>query len=120
MIRDFDVGGQCKLQVTYNGHRLDEFVPRKTSAYISQNDVHLGGLTVKETLDYSARFQGVGSKYDLLYELSIRKKYAGIVPEGEVDLFMKETALEGAKSSLISDYILKIRHKVNAENTLRS
>ena len=50
-------------QVTYNAHRLDEFVPRKTSAYISQNDVHLGDLTVKETLDYSARFQGVGNRY---------------------------------------------------------
>ncbi|KAJ7951715.1 Pleiotropic drug resistance ABC transporter [Quillaja saponaria] len=95
-------------EVTYNGHRLDEFVPRKTSAYISQNDVHLGDLTVKETLDYSARFQGVGSKYDLLYELSIREKYAGIVPEAEVDLFMKATALEGTKSSLITDYILKL------------
>uniref|UniRef100_A0A2P2IVA7 ABC transporter domain-containing protein n=2 Tax=Rhizophora mucronata TaxID=61149 RepID=A0A2P2IVA7_RHIMU len=48
-------------QVSYNGYGLDEFVPRKTAAYVSQNDVHLGDLTVKETFDYSARFQGVGS-----------------------------------------------------------
>uniref|UniRef100_A0A2N9FEM7 ABC transporter domain-containing protein n=1 Tax=Fagus sylvatica TaxID=28930 RepID=A0A2N9FEM7_FAGSY len=95
-------------QVTYNGHRLDEFVPRKTSAYISQNDVHLGDLTVKETLDYSARFQGVGNRYDLLTELARREKDAGIFPEAEVDLFMKAIAMEGAESSLITDYTLKL------------
>ncbi|GMY34358.1 ABC transporter G family member 29-like [Fagus crenata] len=95
-------------QVTYNGHRLDEFVPRKTSAYISQNDVHLGDLTVKETLDYSARFQGVGNRYDLLTELARREEDAGIFPEAEVDLFMKAIAMEGAESSLITDYTLKL------------
>ena len=50
-------------EVTYNGHKMNEFVPRKTSAYISQNDVHIGEMTVKETLDFSARCQGVGSRY---------------------------------------------------------
>lgn len=54
---------QVKGEVTYNGHRLDEFVPQKTSAYISQNDVHIGSMTVKETLDFSARCQGVGSRF---------------------------------------------------------
>ncbi|KAL6006089.1 transcription factor [Asimina triloba] len=75
--------------VTYNGHRLDEFVPQKTAAYISQNDVHIGEMTVKETLDFSARCQGVGSRYELLTELARREKDAGIFPEAEVDLFMK-------------------------------
>ena len=54
---------QVKGEVTYNGHRLNEFIPQKTSAYISQNDVHVGEMTVKETLDFSARCQGVGSEY---------------------------------------------------------
>lgn len=54
---------QVTGEITYNGHRLNEFVPKKTSAYISQNDVHLGEMTVKETLDFSARCQGVGSRY---------------------------------------------------------
>ncbi|KAL5822738.1 hypothetical protein ACOSQ4_020638 [Xanthoceras sorbifolium] len=98
------VGGQ----VTYNGYRLDEFVPQKTSAYVSQNDVHLGDLTVKETMDYSARFQGVGFRYDLLNELAKREKDAGIRPEADVDIFMKATAVEGAESSLITDYTLKL------------
>ncbi|GKE33057.1 pleiotropic drug resistance protein 1-like protein [Tanacetum coccineum] len=50
-------------KVTYNGHELHEFVPERTSAYISQNDVHIGEMTVRETLAFSARCQGVGSRY---------------------------------------------------------
>ncbi|KAK4765391.1 hypothetical protein SAY86_026481 [Trapa natans] len=94
--------------ITYNGHRLNEFVPQKTSAYISQNDVHVGEMTVKETLDFSARCQGVGTRYELLSELARREQYAGIFPEPEVDLFMKATAIKGVVSSLVTDYTLKI------------
>ncbi|KAL6876399.1 hypothetical protein ACP4OV_012971 [Aristida adscensionis] len=86
--------------ITYNGFALDEFVPQKTAAYISQTDVHVGEMTVKETLDFSARCQGVGTKYDLMTELARREKEAGIRPEPEVDLFMK--------SSLQTDYTLRI------------
>ncbi|XP_027927045.1 ABC transporter G family member 36 [Vigna unguiculata] len=95
-------------EISYNGYKLNEFVPRKTSAYISQNDVHIGEMTVKETLDFSARCQGVGTRYDLLAELARREKEAGIFPEAELDLFMKATAMEGTESSLITDYTLKI------------
>ncbi|CAA0822386.1 ABC transporter G family member 36 [Striga hermonthica] len=95
-------------EITYNGHLLNEFVPQKTSAYISQNDVHVGEMTVKETLDFSARCQGVGSRYDLLSELARRERAAGIFPEAEVDLFMKATAMQGVESSLITDYTLRI------------
>jgi hypothetical protein len=42
---------------------LNEFVPQKTSAYISQHDLHVGEMTVRETLDFSARCQGVGTRY---------------------------------------------------------
>ncbi|KAM7486759.1 hypothetical protein LguiA_002768 [Lonicera macranthoides] len=41
-------------EITYKGHELKEFVPQKTSAYISQNDVHVGEMTMKETVDFSA------------------------------------------------------------------
>ncbi|KAH1052160.1 hypothetical protein GLYMA_08G201300v4 [Glycine max] len=99
---------RVKGEITYNGHKLNEFEPRKTSAYISQNDVHVGEMTVKETLDFSARCQGVGTRYDLLTELARREKEAGIFPEADVDLFMKATAMEGTESSLITDYTLKI------------
>ncbi|PWA81546.1 plant PDR ABC transporter associated [Artemisia annua] len=95
-------------EVTYNGHQLNEFEPRRTSAYISQNDIHVGEMTVKETLDFSARCQGVGSRLEMLTELARREKEAGIFPEAEVDLFMKATAIEGDESSLITYYTLRI------------
>ncbi|XP_074327306.1 ABC transporter G family member 29-like [Apium graveolens] len=95
-------------EITYNGHRLEEFVAPKTSAYISQNDVHVGQMTVKETLDFSARCQGVGSRYELLTELARKEKEEGIYPNAELDLFMKQTAIRGIQSSLITDYTLRI------------
>lgn len=49
--------------MTYNGHGMDEFVPQRTSAYIGQHDLHIGEMTVRETLTFSARCQGVGTRY---------------------------------------------------------
>ena len=44
---------------------MDEFVPQRTAAYISQHDVHIGEMTVRETLAFSASCQGVGSRYGI-------------------------------------------------------
>ncbi|KAG4914728.1 hypothetical protein JHK87_052285 [Glycine soja] len=54
---------QFSGKVTYNGHGMDEFVPQKTAAYANQNDLHVAELTVRETLAFSARVQGVGTRY---------------------------------------------------------
>ncbi|KAL2454822.1 ABC transporter G family member 29 [Abeliophyllum distichum] len=109
---------RVKGDISYNGHGLKEFVPRKTSAYISQNDVHTGELTVRETLDFSARFQGVGSRYELLKELAERERDAGIIPEKEVDLYMKAIAVEGTESNLLTDYILRLLGLDICEDTI--
>ncbi|MED6171519.1 transcription factor [Stylosanthes scabra] len=50
-------------RVTYNGHGLEEFVAQRSSAYIGQHDNHIGEMTVRETLAFSARCQGVGHNY---------------------------------------------------------
>lgn len=52
--------------ITYNGHTFSEFVPQRTSAYISQEDRQIGEMTVRETLDFSGRCQGVGTRYGKL------------------------------------------------------
>lgn len=57
------VKGQVKGNVTYNGHTLDEFVPQKTTVYISQQELHVAEMTVRETLDFSEICQGIGSRY---------------------------------------------------------
>ncbi len=138
---------QVKGSVSYNGYKLEEFVPQKTSVYISQHDLHVGEMTVRETLDFSARCQGIGTRYgqlelpcelphwelfiiklahnlwqnlpckisqctifdnslgihieidinifhgsmgaDMLVELAKREREAGILPEKDIDVFMK-------------------------------
>ncbi|XP_072978501.1 ABC transporter G family member 39 [Typha angustifolia] len=94
-------------RVTYNGHDMDDFVPQRTSAYISQHDLHVGEMTVRETLNFSARCQGVGTRYDMLTELSRREKAANIKPDPDIDMYMKAISVEG-QESVVTDYILKI------------
>ncbi|XVE96475.1 hypothetical protein REPUB_Repub02eG0225200 [Reevesia pubescens] len=94
--------------ITYCGHVLNEFVPQRTCAYISQHDLHYGEMTVRETLDFSGRCLGVGTRYEMLSELSKREREAGIKPDSEIDAFMKATAVAGQETSLVTDYVLKI------------
>jgi len=54
---------QFSGRVSYNGRGMEEFVPQRTSAYISQTDLHIGEMTVRETLAFSARCQGIGTRY---------------------------------------------------------
>ncbi|KAI3918979.1 hypothetical protein MKW98_017427, partial [Papaver atlanticum] len=102
--KNLEVSGK----VTYNGHEMDEFVPQRTSAYISQYDLHIGEMTVRETLNFSARCQGAGTGYDMLAKLSRREKLANIKPDPDIDVYMKSAALEGQEASVVTDYILKI------------
>ncbi|XVF71507.1 hypothetical protein PTKIN_Ptkin12aG0043400 [Pterospermum kingtungense] len=95
-------------EISYNGYKFTEFVPQKTSAYISQYDLHISEMTVRETLDFSARCQGIGSRADMLQEVSRREKQYGIVPEPDLDIYMKAISIEGLKRTLQTDYILKI------------
>ncbi|WRX27625.1 ABC transporter-like [Theobroma cacao] len=95
-------------RVTYNGYDKREFVPQKSAAYISQLDLHIPEMTVRETLAFSARCQGVGSQYDMLMELLRREKASNIKPDPDIDIFMKAAATEGQEMSIIVDYVLKI------------
>ncbi|KAK2634468.1 hypothetical protein Ddye_029260 [Dipteronia dyeriana] len=99
------------------GYKFNEFVPQKTSAYISQYDLHISETTVRETLDFSARCQGIGSREGKFYtainshshiltkmessliimkEVSRREKQAGIIPEADLDTYMKVNNLQEA------------------------
>jgi len=81
---------QIQGEIEYNGYKLEEFIPQKTSAYISQQDLHIPEMTVRETIDFSARCQGVGSRAgifctllfgdSLLKVLSWSVSYTSILP----------------------------------------
>lgn len=49
-------------ELSYNGYGLGEFVPQKSSAYVSQYDLHIPEMTVRETIDFSACCQGIGNR----------------------------------------------------------
>lgn len=102
--KDLKVSGK----ITYNGHEMHEFVPQRTATYTSQHDLHIGELTVRETLAFSARCQGVGARHAILLELSRREKEANIMPDPDLDIIMKAAALEGQETNVVTDYIMKI------------
>ncbi|KAB2599225.1 hypothetical protein D8674_009496 [Pyrus ussuriensis x Pyrus communis] len=97
--KSFKVSGE----ISYNGYKLDEFVPQKTSAYISQHDLHLHEMTVRETIDFSARCQGVGSR-----AAQQKGKRTGIVPDPDIDTYMKAISVEGQSENPQTDYVLKV------------
>lgn len=109
---------QVSGKITYNGHDLNEFIPQRTAAYVSQQDWHVPEMTVSETLAFAALCQGVGIKYDMLMELSRREKMAGIKPDEDLDLFMKALALGGLDTSLVVEHIIKILGLDVCTNTL--
>eukprot|EP00898_Chlorokybus_atmophyticus_P004211 jgi/Chlat1/4791/Chrsp31S04779 len=94
--------------ITYNGETFDKFIVPRTAAYIEQTDDHLGELTVRETLDFSARVQGAGMRASVLEELVKREAELGIVPDPEIDAFMHAASVEGKRHSVMTDYIMKI------------
>uniref|UniRef100_A0A2N9FTW1 ABC transporter domain-containing protein n=1 Tax=Fagus sylvatica TaxID=28930 RepID=A0A2N9FTW1_FAGSY len=90
-------------KVTYNGHEMHEFVPPRTSAYISQYDVHLPLLTVRETLTFSAKCQGVGTGY-------------GEMLVGPVKAFFMDNISNGLDSSTTFQIINSIRQSIHIFN----
>ncbi|BFG24580.1 hypothetical protein CerSpe_108540 [Prunus speciosa] len=95
-------------KVTYNGLDMNESAPWRAAAYISQHDIHNPEMTVRETLAFSSRCQGVGARHEWLAELSRREKAQNIHPDPDIDVFMKAASIEGQKASVVTDYVLKI------------
>ncbi|KAJ0958836.1 putative iron-chelate-transporting ATPase [Helianthus annuus] len=98
-------------KITYNGSELNEFVPQRTCAYVSQQDCHMADMTVRETLQFAEGCQGFGYKKGIFkydYGTSKKEKNAGIRPDEDLDIFIKTVALGEDKTSLVVDYLMKI------------
>ncbi|XP_076908739.1 ABC transporter G family member 32-like [Bidens hawaiensis] len=104
------LGHELKLsgKITYNGCELNEFVPQRTCAYVSQQDCHMAEMTVRETLQFAECCQGFGYKKDMIMELLRREENAGIRPDEDLDIFIKTVALGENKTSLVVNYLMKI------------
>ncbi|RVW77075.1 Pleiotropic drug resistance protein 1 [Vitis vinifera] len=88
-------------RVTYNGHGMNEFVPQRTAAYISQLDTHIGEMTARRLTLILAICRHVSRALK-------KRKAANIKPDPDIDVFMKAAAAEGQKENVITDYTLKI------------
>ncbi|KAG0455229.1 hypothetical protein HPP92_024521 [Vanilla planifolia] len=88
-------------------HKKAGLRPQRTGAYVSQHDIHVTEMTVRETFDFSAQCLGTGNRSDILSELTKRERDAGIIVDAEIDALMKLLAVEGQKLNLGTDYILK-------------
>ncbi|GJN28601.1 hypothetical protein PR202_gb16803 [Eleusine coracana subsp. coracana] len=104
-------------RVTYNGRGMDEFLPERTAAYVSQDDLHNGEMTVQETLSFSAKCQGLGNRNDLLMELIRREREANVTPEEDVHLFMQEAA-KCRMQNVVTNYIMQILGLKDCADTL--
>lgn len=99
---------QVTGKVTYCGHELSEFVPQKTCAYISKHELHYGQMTVRETLYFSGRCMGAGTRDRILSELLRLEKEADIKPNPRTS--KEAAAMTFQDTSLITDNILKVFH----------
>ncbi|KAK0606014.1 hypothetical protein LWI29_033152 [Acer saccharum] len=102
-------GTQKTGTILYNGHELNEFRVQRTSAYIGQTDNHIAELTVRETLDFGARFQGSSEGFaGYMKDLNRLEKEKKIRPSPEIDAFMKASSVGGKTHSISTDYVLKV------------
>ncbi|XP_010670754.2 ABC transporter G family member 32 isoform X2 [Beta vulgaris subsp. vulgaris] len=101
-------GLETSGNISYNEYELNDFIPQRTSAYVSQRDWHMAEMTVRETMEFSRCCQGVGFKYDMISELLRREEKSGIKPDEDLDILIKALALGEQKTSLYTEFIMKI------------
>ncbi|KAL2898951.1 ABC transporter G family member 31 [Bienertia sinuspersici] len=95
--------------ITYNGHKQDEFCVQRTAAYISQTDDHIAELTVRETFDFAARCQAANQSFSgYMEELHRLEKERNIRPNPEIDAYMKVLSVGAKEHSISTDYLVKI------------
>ena len=91
---DLAVGGS----VTYNGRDFSQFEPAHAAAYVGQQDLHYGEMTVRETMTFAAECFGAKPLRELLEILHEKEESLGIIPDSSVDAFMKASAWGGANT----------------------
>ncbi|PKA55822.1 Pleiotropic drug resistance protein 3 [Apostasia shenzhenica] len=100
---------QLTGDITYNGEKLEKTFLANALAYISQKDQHIPEMTVRETLDFAARCQGIGCRADIMMEVARHEKRAGVIPNPDIDTYMKVEmkilGLEACSGTLVGDAI---------------
>ncbi|CAI5979036.1 unnamed protein product [Closterium sp. NIES-64] len=106
-------------EVTYNGRRGSHFVLPRSVAFVPQTDSHIGELTVRETLEFSARLQGPSHRAELFRQLEEKEENAGVQPDDTMQAVMKVSddvmqavmkamADERQCSNVVVQFVLKV------------
>ncbi|KAK1306035.1 ABC transporter G family member 34 [Acorus calamus] len=104
---------KVKGKVSYNGEELSRFVPQRTCAYVSQDDLHHAEMTVRETLHFSERMLG-GDRHisEMLKEEESEDN------DSSDDFSSESTYSEEKGSNFVTDYVLKILRLKECADTL--
>ncbi|CAN1252468.1 ABC transporter G family member 31, partial [Linum perenne] len=95
--------------ITYNGQTMDGFYVQRTAAYVSQTDHHIAELTVRETFDYAARWQGATDEFaGCIDELAKKEDEGKVRPNPSIDAFMKASVVGDKQQNISTDYVLKV------------
>uniref|UniRef100_A0A0E0LZZ7 ABC transporter domain-containing protein n=1 Tax=Oryza punctata TaxID=4537 RepID=A0A0E0LZZ7_ORYPU len=124
--------------IAYNGNTMDKFIPQRSAAYVSQHDVHIAELTVRETINlfypqsvkelaitmvrpemeslnliiivshHIEKLTFYGKFSDLLLELLRREEEENITPDSETDIYLKVSTTGEEKAEVVTNHILKI------------
>ena len=55
--------------------QMRRIYPPKASVYVSQYNLHIPEMPVRQTLNFSARFQGVGNQVEVHYFLNAQHRH---------------------------------------------
>ncbi|GLC46814.1 hypothetical protein PLESTM_001929100 [Pleodorina starrii] len=82
-----ETGGlRVRGTLSYNGLTPgSDFAVERCASYISQHDLHIGEMTVEETLMFAAECLGPGLTKELHDLLTERERAAGIAPDPDLD-----------------------------------
>ncbi|CAN1121676.1 Pleiotropic drug resistance protein 1 [Linum perenne] len=99
--------------VAFNGHGMKEFVAQRTAAYVGQHDKHIGEMTVRETIAFSATCQGSQFLSEVVAEVLRRERQHNIKPADEdddINAFMQAMASgeSDEKVDILTEYVIKI------------
>ncbi|KAL5166620.1 Pleiotropic drug resistance protein TUR2 [Glycine soja] len=67
----------------------------------------LGEMTIRETLAFFARCQGIETRYEMLAELLRRQKAANIKPDLDLDIYMKILGTKVCADTMIGDVMIQ-------------
>lgn len=104
-------------ELTYSGSGFDDFVIERSAGYISQLDIHNPELTVRETLDFSARCQGMKTRMGLLDQIEQREKELGITPDPEIVTYMTAMNKTG-KYNFVTEVFIRLLGLENCADTI--